>query len=332
MSHPLKRCRIGLIVLAAISLVAVLGYRLAGWTWLDSVYMVVMTLSTVGYREMGEMTPALKVFTCLVIIFGVSTALYVMGGFVQMIMEGEINQALGMRRVAKEMERLNDHVIICGFGRMGEVLCGELVRFHHAFVVLEKNPEHAGAATALGYLTLNEDATDEEALLRAGVPRAKTLVTTLPGDADNVFITLTARDLNPKLHIIARGELRTTEKKLLQAGANRVVLPAAAGAMRMAAMVTRPSMVELIDLAAGNHVTEMMVDELAIPRTSPLVGCTVADSQARGRYGLLIVAIRDGNGQVAFNPGADTPFRQDDTVVALGTPADIERFRGEYRL
>ena len=332
MRDPLQRVRIGLIALAAISLAAVLGYRLAGWNWLDSVYMVVTTFATVGYREMGEMTPVLKVYTCLVIVFGVSTALYVMGGFVQMVLEGEINKALGERRVTKEVERLADHVIICGFGRMGEVLAGELSRFHHAFVVLEKNPEHAGAAAAAGFLMLNEDATDEDALLQAGVPRAKTLITTLPSDADNVFITLTARDLNPNLQIIARGELRTTEKKLLQAGANRVVLPAAAGAMRMAAMVTRPSMIDLIDLAVGRSVTEMIVDEVAIPESSPLIGCTVADSQARGRFGLLIVAIRHGDGQVAFNPGADASLGVGDRVIALGTPADIERFRDEYRL
>lgn len=327
---PLSRLRVGTLILGAIIVAGTVGYWLAGWSWLDSLYMVVITMSTVGYREMGEMTPALKLFTIAVIVFGVSTALYIMGGFVRMVLEGEVNRALGSRRASKEIERLSGHVIVCGFGRMGEIVAGELAGRSRPLVVLDKNPDQIALAVSLGHLALNADATEEDSLLQAGIPRAKALVVALPSDADNVFITLTARNLNPHLQIIARGELRSTEKKLIQAGANRVVLPAAAGAMRMAAMLTRPSMVELIELVGGKKHAEIAIDELRVPSGSPLVGITVRDSQTRSRHGLLIVAIRRADDRLLFSPSADTLFQPEDNVIAMGKIEDIERFRAEY--
>jgi len=330
---PLKRLQIGLATLAVIFVVAVSGYRLAGWSLLDAVYMVVTTLSMVGYRdEIGPMTPALQVFTIVLIVFGVSTALYILGGLFQMMAEGEINRALGMRRVTREIERLHEHVILCGFGRMGEILAGELHRRDRSFVVIDNSPERITVANSLGYLALTDDATEEEALLAAGVQRAKTVVLTLPTDAQNLFVTLTARNLNPSLRIFARAELPATEKKLIQAGADRVVLPAAAGALRMAAMITRPFAVELIELVAGRHIAEVEIDELTIPPESPLVGMTVRDSQTRRRHGLLIVAVRHSGGDLVLNPDADMVFQDDDTVIVIGQTADIERFREEYRI
>ena len=153
-SPPLKRLRAGLVTLAAVFVVAVVGYKLAGWSWLEAVYMVVVTLSTVGYRETGPMSPRLEAFTILVIVFGVSTALYVLGGFFQMMTEGEINRALGLRRVSREIDRLSDHVIVCGFGRMGEILSRELHRLKRPLVVIDNDPERITEAISLGYLAL----------------------------------------------------------------------------------------------------------------------------------------------------------------------------------
>jgi len=311
---PLKRLQIGLAILAAIFVVAVLGYWLAGWDLLDAVYMVVVTLSSVGYREAGPMSPALKVFTILLIVFGVSTALYLLGGLFQMMAEGELNRALGLRRVTREIASASGHVILCGFGRMGETLAGELHRRKRSFVVVDKDPERITNAIAMGYLALTNDATQEGALVDAGVERAKTVVITLPTDAENVFITLTARNLNPDLQIFARAELPTTEKKLIQAGADRVVLPSATTALRMAAMITRPWAVELIELVAGRHVAEVEIDELTIPAESPLVGLTVRDSATRSRHGLLIVGVRHPGGDLVFNPDPGAAFQRGDTV------------------
>ena len=333
MTAPLNRLRVGLVILVIIFVVAVLGYWLAGWDLLDSVYMVVLTISTVGLREVHPLTSStLKAFTTVVIVFGVSTVLYIMGVFVQMMTEGEINRALGLRRVTKEIKRLSDHVIVCGFGRMGEILARELHRQRVPFVILENDPERITEAASQGYLALNDNATEEDALLPAGVERAKTLVTTLPRDADNVFITLTARNLNPKLMIIARGEFPTTEKKLLQAGADRVVLPAATGAQRMAAMITRPSAVELIEVVSGRQMAGVEVDELAIPPGSALEGVTVGESQTRSRHGLLIVAVRNPEGKLLFNPGADAVLQSGGSVIVMGRQADIDRFRAEYQI
>ena len=165
-----------------------------------------------------------------------------------------------------------------------------------------------------------------------GVSRAASLVTTLPHDADNVFITLTARNLNPDLHIIARGEFQSTEKKLLQAGADRVVLPAATGAMRMAAMITRPSMVELVELVAGRHVAEVEVDEVALSAECKLVGKTLGESNIRNQHGLLVIAVRRSQDTLTFAPGADLQFEAEDRVVVIGPLGDIERFRREHGL
>jgi len=329
---PLKRLQVGLATLGAIFVVAVLGYRLAGWKLLDAVYMVVVTLSSVGYREVGQMTPPLQVFTILLIVFGASTALYILGGFFQMMAEGEINRALGLRRVTREIERLSDHVVVCGFGRMGEILAGQLHRRNRPFVVIDQDPARITEAVALGYLALTDNATEEDALVHVGVKRAKTVVITLPSDAENLFITLTARNLNPELQIVARAELPSTEKKLIQAGADRVVLPAATAAMRMAAMITRPSAVELIELVAGRHVAKVEIDELTIPPASSLVGSTVRHSQTRTRYGLLVVGVRHKGGDLTFNPDPDTAFQGGDTVLVMGQVADIERFRREYEI
>jgi len=329
---PLNRLRIGLMILAIIFVMAVCGYWGSGWSLLDSIYMVAMVLSTVGLGEVHELSPELKVFTTLLMVVGVAAVFYIVGGALQMMFEGEINRAVGLHRAGREIGHLNEHVIICGFGRMGEILAGELLRKKHPFVVLENDSDRVAEAAGLKYLALNHNATEEDALLQAGVARAKTLVTTLPSDADNVFITLTARNLNPQLKIIARGEYPTTEKKLIQAGADTVVLPAATGALRMAIMVTRPSAVELIEVVAGRQIAGVEVDELVITPDSPLIGVAIRDAQPRNRHGLLIVAIRTAEGALEFNPGGDAVFQSGACAVVMGRAEDIDQFRAEYRI
>jgi voltage-gated potassium channel len=331
MTSAWTHLRTGLVILGIVFLTGVAAYRLAGWDLVDSIYMVVMVITTVGMEEVHDLSgsPALKIFTTGLMVVGVSTALYIIGAFVQMMTEGEINRALGIHRVHRELRRLNGHIILCGFGRMGEILADQLQRHEQPLVILENNSERVAEAAQLGYLAVNADATEEDALRSVAIERAKTLVTTLPHDADNVFITLTARNLNPRIHIIARGEFPSTEKKLLQAGANRVVLPAATGAMRMAAMITRPTMVELIELVSGRHVAEVEVDQVALPADCPLIGKTLGDSHIRSRHGLLIVAVRRADDQLLFAPGADATFQPGDQVIVIGPLGHIETFRRE---
>ena len=331
-SPAIKRLRVGLVTLAVIFFAGVAGYTILGMPLLEAIYLVIVTFSTVGNRGIPENDPPLAVFTILMIVFGVSTTLYIVGVFVQMMLEGEINRAIGQRRVTQDIERLSNHVIVCGYGRTGEILSGELAHRKKLFVVVDNDPERINEAASAGYLALTDDATEEQALIDAGIRRARTVVACLPSDAENVFITLTARNLKADLQIIARGELQSTEKKLLQAGANRVVMPAITGAVRMAAMITRPSAVELIELAAGRHMAEVEIDELLIRPDSPLVGQTVREVQPRAKHGLLIVAVKSTDRPLVFNPDADTKLQADDAVMVMGRISDIERFRTEYKL
>ena len=332
MNTPLKRIRLGAVVLVLILIAATVGYRLGGLTWIESIYMVVITVSTVGYSEVPEMGPGLQAFTIVVIVLGISAVAYTVGGFIQLMAEGEINRALGLRRMTREIENLQKHIIICGFGRMGQILCEELKRHGEAFVVIDRDGERMVEAENLGYLTLNGDATEEDVLLSVGVKRAKSLITVLPSDTANVFIALTSRNLNQDLQIIARGVFPSAYKKLIQAGANRVVLPAAIGAQRIAAMVMRPSTVELMELFTGQNTMNVEIDEVVIGPESGLVEQSVQDVETQRRHGLLIVAVKRAAGELVFNPDADFTFQPDDTVIVMGRLQDIERFQEEYRV
>jgi voltage-gated potassium channel len=330
MTSPLYRIRIGALVLCAVVLCAVVGYRLAGRDWLDALYMVIITVSSVGFGESSQLKPAEQWLTMGVIVVGISAAVISLGGFIQMMMEGEIERALNVGRTTRAIQHLEKHVVLCGFGRIGRILAQELKAKRQAFVVIDSRPESVGEAQNLDYLVLSGDATEEDVLRQAGVERAKTLVTALPSDAANVFITLTGRNLNRELQIIARGELPSTEKKLLQAGADRVVLPAAIGAHRMASIITRPSTIELVELVSGQSTLDVEVDEIALLARSPLVGKTVADAETHRRHGLMLVAIKEKAGPMRFNPGAEVVFQPEDTLIVMGRVEDIDRFRKEF--
>jgi voltage-gated potassium channel len=332
MNRTLRRVRRGAILLAVVLVGSVCGYRLFGRTWIEATYMVVITVATIGFGEHSLLSPAEQLYTIVVILVGLSASAYTLGAFFQLLTQGEVERALGIRRMNREIDRLNNHVIVCGFGRMGRILSGELQRQEVPLVVVDRNADVLVDATAAGHLVFHGDATDEDTLTSVGVQRAKSLVTVLPGDADNVFITLTARDLHPTLQIIARGEVAATQKKLLQAGATRVVLPASIGALRMASMITKPSTVELMELFAGKNLLDVEVDELDVAEGSPLIGKTVRETETRRRHGLLVVAVKRADGQMVFNPDGDFVFRPADTIIVMGKPDDITRFCEENRL
>jgi len=333
MNSSLARVRTGLVVLTTVFVFAVCGYRvLLQTTWLEAVYMVVITISTVGYGERTQMGPTFQAYSIFVILIGMTAAAYTIGGLFQMMTEGEIQRALGMTRVTREIERLKDHVIVCGFGRIGQILAAELHRDGRKFVVIDNNAEVVSEAYSEGYLAFQGDATEDDVLKLAGVERAKTLVTALPSDAANVFITLTSRNLTKGLQIIARGEYPTTQKKLLQAGADRVVLPAAIGARQMASMITRPSTLEFLEMVAGRSFMDIEMDELTLPDGCQLVGRTVHEAEARRRHGLLVVAVKRSEGEMVFNPDGDFAFQPADTIIVMGRPGDVARFREEYQL
>jgi voltage-gated potassium channel len=215
---------------------------MAGWGWIDAIYMVTITIFGVGYGEVRPIEePWLKFFTMGVIFAGCSSLIYVIGGIVQLLAEGEIEQMLGLRSRSRDMDQLSDHTIICGYGRVGQMLAVELVNQNASLVIIDRSPDRIEQATADGFLALQGDAIEDDVLCQSGLLRAKTLATVLPDDADNVFITLTARDLSDSIRIIARAEYPSTERKLLRGGASSVVMPSAIGAVRIAQLATAPT-------------------------------------------------------------------------------------------
>ena len=332
MRAPLHRIRLGAVVLAVIFVAAVVGYHALGYDWLDAVWMVVITVSSVGYGEKSVADPATKIFSIIVIVFGLSAAAYTIGGLLQMITEGEMERALGRRRMTRDIERLKEHVVICGFGRMGEMLARDLKSMGRPFVIVDNDPERIAGAELQRYLCLSGDATEEETLREAGIERASALVTGLPNDAASVFITLTSRNLNPNLQIIARAEHPSTEKKLRQAGADRVVMPALVGARQMARLITRPSTADLMELVAETSFLDYELDEIAVPDESKLAGVTVRETEAHRRHRLLVVAVKEKDGNMVLNPDAEYTFKSGDVVIFMGHTEDIAGFREEYGL
>ncbi|NCJ05381.1 potassium channel protein [Synechococcales cyanobacterium C] len=334
MRRSLQRILIGTAFFIATLGIAVIGYVMAGWTIVEALYMVVITIFGVGYGEVRPVnTPFLRLFTIFVILAGTSSAVYLVGGFVQMITEGEINKALGARRMTREIEQLEQHVVLCGFGRMGQILAKRLALASLPFIVIDQQADRVEQASALGYLVYPGNATDEAILKGAGIERAKTLTTVLPDDAANVFITLTARGLNPNLQILARGEWPSTEKKLRLAGADQVVLPASISAQRMAHMITHPATLDFLNQDDGRRSlnellaqVDIQVDELVVSPGSPMEGATIGDVEVRGKGTFIVVALIRADGTTVNHPDQTIVVYEGDTIIVMGHRGDVPQF------
>lgn len=333
MNTPLQRIRRGALVLVAVVALSVVGYRYLGegYGWIDALWMVVITISTVGYGEASELSSAMQLFSVGVILLGLTASAYTFGGLVQLVVGGELDRMMGRRRMARDIEQLKEHVIICGYGRMGRNLSLDLHRQGRSLIVVDNDAQKLEEAASHGMVCIQGDATEEDLLLAAHVDRAKTLVTALPTDAANVFITLTVRNVCPDIQIIARAEHQSTEKKLRQAGANRIVMPAIVGARQMVRMITRPSTADLMELVAESNFTDLELDEIVVSKSSSLIGVTVAETEAHRRHGLLVVAVKRPDGQMTFNPDASYTFQAHDIVMVMGHFNDIRKFGDRYQ-
>lgn len=325
MHSSLKKVVCGAIVFALSCVAAIAGYMLAGWTVLEAFYMVIITIFGVGYGEVRPIDdPHLRVFTMAVIVAGCTSSIYVMGGFVQMIAEGELNRFLGARRMTRGIDKLTNHVIVCGFGRVGRILADELQACGQDFVLIDTNQKRLQEAESAGRFVYVGDATQERVLEAAGIARARILASVLPDDAANVFITLTARELNQGIDIIARGELPSTEKKLLRSGATRVVLPAAIGAARIARLITRPSAEEILsDTLQHETLTEdlkqigLSVAELRVPAESESVGRPLSEITFGDGIQSVLIALRSCDGTITRDPLPDCVLQPNDTLILL---------------
>lgn len=318
----------GLIRAAAfvcsIYLLAVIGFVLSGWNLGDAAYMVMLTIFSVGFNEVHPIDTAwLRGLTMATILLGCTGMIVLTGALVQFLGALQLRSLLGIDRMNTQIAKLSNHVIICGYGRIGQQLAHELNEAREGFVIIERDPTKFAMAQASGYACLTADATDESALLAAGIDRARVLATVLPNDATNVFITLSARSLNPGLQIIARGEIPSTERKLIHAGADKVVLPMHIGAERIAEMILYPSTDQIMDestslrdLKRALHEIGLEMEALTIPRNSGLAKATVSEAERRGDGSFFIIQI-EREGKVFARPGKHYILEAGDSVILV---------------
>ena len=312
-----------LLYLAAVFTVCVSGYICYGWNVVDSIYMVVITMFGVGYGEVHPLSPAGKVFTMFVIVAGTSAVVFVIGEVIRFITEGEIMKAIGELKKSKQVDGISEHAIICGYGRIGQILAHELKAANFPFVIVDLDDGRLALADESGYLFVKGSATDEETLQRAHVERATVLATVLPQDTLNVFITLTARNLNRHLRIIARGEQPSTEKKLRQAGADEVVLPSSIGGTRIAQSITRAATTKFLGDHRGLISEELKklgveIDELRLHKHTHLVGKTILELQAMSAGHLLVLALQRADGSVLHSGFIEEKLHAGDAVIIIG--------------
>jgi voltage-gated potassium channel len=318
----------GVTAESVVVLWGVVGYMLLGWTLSDAFYMVVITISGVGFGEVRPLrSTSERLHTILVITFGMVAVGYTLARFIQFLTEAEIQNLVGHRRMRRQIETLSGHTVVAGFGRVGALVCDELAEAELPFVVIELSSDKIPEIEAKGYLYVQGDATEEAILREAGLLRAGQLVTVMPHDAANVYITLTARQMCPAVKIIARAELPSTQKKLRQAGANHVILPALIGAHRIVSLLTNPSAVEFAELVTQRSSLAIEMDDIPIRDGSPLRNQTLRDADIGRRTGVIVIAVKRADGRVEFPPSGDEPLAQGDSIVVLGRRSNLDHFR-----
>jgi voltage-gated potassium channel len=308
-----------LVVLA----IGTVGYwLLEGWSLFDSLYMTVITISTVGFREVREMSNAGRVLTLVIILVGVSVAAYGLSGLMDDLVENRIRRMLGRRRLEKRIEKMREHIIVCGYGRMGRMLCQELAALKAPFLVIEHDARRTALADESDHRYLLGDARRESVLLSAGIERGRALVAALATDADNLLLTLTAKGLNERIQVVSRCEAPEKEKSFLRAGASQVISPQAIGARRAANLLVKPHVTDFFDVATQSGNVEFVIDQRQIKEGSPFAGRTLQESDLRRQTGLIVLAIRRADGRMLFNPPPDSLMQAGDTLVTVGPETD----------
>ena len=310
---------ISILLMVLILLFGTVGYMLLeGWRMIDALYMTIITLTTVGYTEVNPLGEEGRVFTVLLIMLGVGLFLYVAGSVVQFMVEGQIRILFGRRRLDRQIGQLENHYIICGYGRIGRVLASKLLQKPVDLVVIEQDRDLIPVMEADRVLHISGNATEESNLIKAGIHNAKGLVAVLATDTDNVFLVLTARQLNPELFIMARATQEDSKITLEAAGASKVESPYNIGAASMAHRIIRPTVTSFLDQAFAYRRTEIQMEEIPIDPRSELAGLLLKDSGIRQKYNLILVAIKQANGEMLFNPSFETVLKGGDTVIAVG--------------
>ena len=324
-----RRIIVAAILLAAIIAFGTIGYMaVERWRPLDALYMTVTAVSTVGFGEVHPLSDAGRLFTIVLVILGVGVIGFSLGTFIDFLLEGHLRGILEGRRMSKQIESLDNHTIVAGLGRVGTVVARELAASGAPFVVVDTDQDREDDARLAGWPFVMGDATEEETLRAAGIERAAALITVLDQDAENLFVTVTARALNPSIFVVARSSHESSESKLINAGANRVITPNVIGGRRMASLVLQPFVSDYLDLVTHGGDIEYQLEQITVAEASPMAGLSIRDTLLRDRYGVFILAVRTPDGQVDTNPAAARVIEAGDHLVVLGTRqqiADVER-------
>ena len=330
---PWGRFRAGLGILLLVLVAGTIGYMTLGLDLLDAVYQTVITVTTVGYREVGDVGDSYQVFSIFLILFGAGASLYTLGVLIETMnaqevsrFEGRLDDQFRRRRMQRRIDRLRDHVVLCGYGEVGAEIAQELMRAGQSVVIIDEavpDPEHADGRD---WKLVLGDATDDETLMKAGLDRAETLVLALGADVDNLFVALTARAINPDLFIVARVHESTAGPKLRQAGADRVVSPHRIGGTRMAALVSHPEVVGFLDVVMPHGDLVVGLAEIDIAPESVLTGCSLAESRIRQLTGATVLAVLRG-GSLETNPSGQFVMLAHDLLIALGTEDQLAALR-----
>jgi voltage-gated potassium channel len=323
--RTLFRIRNAIIALGIAIIFGTLGFRLIeGWSFVDSFYVTVQTLTTVGYGDLPPRSLAGRGFAVVVMLIGVGGVALAASTIVQSVVQSEIVSTFGERRHSKRMSKLHGHYIICGSGRVGSHLVRDLQQANTEFVIVENDGQRAAEFSQRGLHVLVGDATLEETLKSAGVERARGLAACLPNDADNVYVVLISRDLNPSIHIVARAAEEQAEAKLMRAGANHVVAPTIIGGHRMAISLTKPAVGEFFDSITGSKIG-LSFEQVLVEDGSPLVHQVLQETPIRAELDIVIISIRRANGETVFNPAGDTVIENGDILIAIGRVEALSR-------
>ncbi len=332
MDHPysLLKAFVGIAIIIA---VGTFGYHfIEGWTFLEGLYMTVITITTIGFKEVRELSDSGRIFTLVIIFSGIGMVTYALVTGSRMIIEGEIQNILSRRRYMKTIEKIHDHFIICGYGRMGSFICQQLHARGIPFVVVENRPELQDKIMEDGFFLSPGDATEEAVLIDAGIHRARGLVSVVQTDADNVYVVLTARELNPNVEIIARAGEESAEKKLLRAGATRVISPYRIGGMRLVMGIIKPAVMSFLELAMDHRKLDVELEEVRVAQNSSYSGKKLIDTDIRRELNLIIIAIKKFDGGMVFNPGPETVIENNDTLIAMGDKDNLKALEKEAGL
>ncbi len=318
-----KKLLLSVFLILFIHAVGVVGYMyIEGWNFIDSLFMTVISITTVGYGEVYPLSDTGQIFTIVLIIVGVGIILYILGTEARIIIEGELQEIIGRKRMEKKIHDMKDHYIICGYGRMGRIIGRELKAKGTRFVVIEVDPPTI--PNSEDTLIVGGNANSDDMLKKAGIDRAKGIIAVLPTDAENLFLVLSARELNPDLHIVTRASDEGSESKLKRAGADNVVSPYHTGGIRIANTIVKPAVVDFIEFATKSGNLELQLEEIVVNQTSKLHDQTLDQCAIGHKLGVIIVAIKKAGGSMQFNPTSNTKLEDGDTLIALGEPTKLQ--------